>query len=79
MKPIGVVSTTALFLLLGFYIPAQAGQDQQEKPQKQEQPAKPEKQQQTKPATQPKQEPQPKPQQHAQSGIPATESPFPFV
>ena len=66
MKPIGVVSTTALFLLLGFYIPAQAGQDQQEKPQKQEQPAKPEKQQQTKPATQPKQEQQPKPEHHTQ-------------
>jgi outer membrane biosynthesis protein TonB len=66
MKPIGVVSTTALFLLLGFYIPAQADQDQQEKPQKQEQPAKPEKQQQTKPAAQPKQEQQPKPEHHTQ-------------
>jgi len=43
MKPIRVVSTTALFLLLGFSIPTEAGQDQQEKPQKQEQPVKPEK------------------------------------
>jgi outer membrane biosynthesis protein TonB len=66
MKPIGVVSTTALFLLLGFSIPTEAGQDQQEKPQKQEQPAKPEKQQQTKPAAQPKQEQQPKPEHHTQ-------------
>ena len=46
MRPIGVLGTTTMFLLLGLSFPARASQDPQEKPQKQEQPAKPEKQQQ---------------------------------
>ena len=46
MKAFGVISTTALFLLLASAVPANARQDQQEKPQKQEQPAKPPKQEQ---------------------------------
>jgi len=51
MKPIGVISSTALFLLLGITAPANAQQEKQEekaKPAKQEQQAKPEKQQQAK-------------------------------
>jgi hypothetical protein len=51
MKPIGVISSTALFLLLGTTAPANARQEKQEekaKPAKQEQQAKPEKQQQAK-------------------------------
>jgi hypothetical protein len=51
MKPIGVISSTALFLLLGITAPANARQEKQEekaKPAKQEQQAKPEKQQQAK-------------------------------
>jgi hypothetical protein len=55
MKPMGVISSTALFLLLGFSVPADARQDKQENPQKQDQPAKP-----------PKQAPQAKPQQQQQ-------------
>ena len=41
MRPIGVLGTTTMFLLLGLSFPARASQDPQEKPQKQEQPAKP--------------------------------------
>ncbi|HLW80860.1 MAG TPA: hypothetical protein VKS20_02345 [Candidatus Acidoferrales bacterium] len=53
MKRIGVISTAALFLLLGVAAPAYARQDQQQKPPKQEQRAKPAKrQQQAKPARQ---------------------------
>jgi hypothetical protein len=55
MKRIGVISTSALFLLLGIATPANARQEKQEekaKPQKREQRAKPEKQQQAKPAQQ---------------------------
>lgn len=53
MKRIGVISTAALFLLLGVAAPAYAHQDQQQKPPKQEQRAKPQKQQQqAKPARQ---------------------------
>jgi hypothetical protein len=51
MRPIGVIGTTALFLVLGFAAPANARQEKQEekdKPAKQEQQAKPEKQQQAK-------------------------------
>jgi hypothetical protein len=44
MKPIGIMSTTALFLLLGIAAPAGARQEQQDKPKNQE------KQQQDKPA-----------------------------
>jgi hypothetical protein len=55
MKPIGVLSTTILFVLFGLTVPANARQGQQEKPPKQEEPAKP-----------PKQEPQANPQQHQQ-------------
>ena len=32
MRPISVISTTALFLLVGFAAPAGASQDKQEKP-----------------------------------------------
>jgi hypothetical protein len=65
MKPIGVISATALFLFLGIIAPADARQEKPEKqeekakPPKQEQQAKPEKQQQAKA---PKQEKQVKPQ-----------------
>ena len=65
MRPIGVISTTALFLLLGLAVPAQARQEKQQenaKPQKQEQQAKPEKQQLAKP----QQQQQQKSQQQAQ-------------
>jgi len=55
MKPIGIISATALLLLLGIAAPANARQQQQEekaKPAKQEQQARPEKQQQAKPPQQ---------------------------
>jgi hypothetical protein len=55
MKVLGVISTTALFLLFGATVPAFAQeqhQEQEAKPQKQEQQAKPEKQQQAKPEKQ---------------------------
>jgi hypothetical protein len=61
MKPIGIISMTALFLLLGIAAPADARQDQQDqraKPQKQEQQAKPEKQQQAKAPQQQRQQQQ---------------------
>jgi hypothetical protein len=58
MRLIGVVGTTALFLLLGSTVLANARQDPREKPQKQEQPAKPSKQEQQ---AKPKQQ-----QQHSQ-------------
>jgi hypothetical protein len=67
MRFIGVFSTTALFLLLGFGPRATAGQDKPEdqpKPTKQEEPAKPQKQQQE--AKAPKQEPQAKPEKQQQ-------------
>ena len=41
MKPIGIISTAALFLLLGFPASATAQDDQKDKPQKQEEQAKP--------------------------------------
>ncbi len=66
MKPIGVMSTTALFLLLGIAAPANGRQEkpkEESKPQKQEQPAKPEKQQQAKA---PRQEQQAKPEKQQQ-------------
>jgi hypothetical protein len=63
MKSIGIISTTAIALLLGFGAPAFARQDQQEKPKQEEHPARPEQKPQEKPANQPKQEPQPRQQQ----------------
>jgi hypothetical protein len=69
MKPIGVMSAAALFLLLGIAAPANGRQEkpkEEAKPQKQEQQAKPEKQQPQ--AKAPKQEQQakaPKQQQQA--------------
>lgn len=63
MKTIGVVSTTALFLLLGITAPADARQEKQEEkaqPPRQEQQAKPERQQQ---AQAPKQQQQRQQQQ----------------
>jgi hypothetical protein len=51
MKPIGMISSTALFLLLGIAAPGDARQEKQEEkaqPAKQERQAKPEKQQQDK-------------------------------
>jgi len=54
MKPIGIISTTALFLMLGIAAPVDAWQDKPDKqeekgkPAKQEQRAKPERQQQAK-------------------------------
>ncbi|MGB2663567.1 MAG: hypothetical protein WAK48_06170 [Candidatus Acidiferrum sp.] len=70
-KSIAVLSTTALFLLLGLTVPSYGRQDKPEKQEdkpsapKQEQPAKPEKQQQE--AKAPKQEPQQKQQEQAKS------------
>jgi hypothetical protein len=75
MKVVGVISTTAMFLLLGAAIPAfaqeehheesakPAAKQEQAKPQKQEQQAKPAKQEQAKPE---KQQQQAKPQKQEQ-------------
>jgi len=75
MKVLGVISTTAMFLLLGATIPAfaqeehheesakPAAKQEQAKPQKQEQQAKPAKQEQAKPE---KQQQQAKPQKQEQ-------------
>ncbi len=74
MKSVGVLSSFALFLLLGFSPMADARQEKQEdkpNPQKQEQPAKPEKQQQE--AKAPKQEPQAKPEKQQQAKAPKRE------
>ena len=67
MKPIGIMSTAALFLLLGIAAPANGRQEkpkEEAKPQKQEQQAKPEKQQPQ--AKAPKQEQQAKPEKQQQ-------------
>ena len=78
-KSIGVLSITALFLLLGLTIPSYGRQDKPEKQEdkpsapKQEQPAKPEKQQQE--AKAPKQEPQAKPEKQQQAKAPKQEQP----
>ena len=77
MKPIGVMSTAALFLLLGIAAPANGRQEKPKeeaaKPQKQEQQSKPEKQQpqakapkQEQQAKAPKQEQQAKPEKQQQ-------------
>ncbi len=58
MREIGVLSTTALILVMGLAIPATARQDPQENPQKQEEPAKSEKQQPAKPQQQQQHAPQ---------------------
>jgi len=66
MRATRAISTTAVFLLLGFTVPAYAGQEKQEEkaqPPKQEQQAKPEKQQQAKPEQQQHAQQQAKPQQ----------------
>lgn len=81
MKSIRVLSTTAMFLILGFAVPAKAGQESQEKekPPKQEEKAKaPERQQQPKPVKQeraqaPKQEQQAKPQEQQKTQSPKQE------
>ena len=76
MKPIGIVSTTALFLFFGVAAPMDARQEKPEKqeekakPTKQEQHAKPEKQQQVKA---PKQEQQAKPEHQQQAKAPKQE------
>ncbi len=73
MKQIGIISATAFFLLFGIAAPADARQDQQDKPQKQEEKAKPErKEQQAKPEKQqqakaPRQEQQAKPEKQQQA------------
>jgi hypothetical protein len=72
MKSIGILSTTALFLLLGFTPMANARQEKQEEkasPPKQEQ-ARPEKQQEAKA---PKQEQQAKPEKQQQAKAPKQE------
>ena len=75
MKPIGVMSTAALFLLLGIAAPANGRQEKPEEkapPPKQQQQAKPEKQQPQ--AKAPKQEQQAKaPQQEQQAKAPKQE------
>jgi hypothetical protein len=63
MKPIGLISTTVLLLILGSAVPAYARQEDA-KPPKQEQQAKPEKQQEAKPA---RQEQQAKPEKQQQA------------
>jgi hypothetical protein len=76
LKPIGRISTTALFLLFGVATPMDARQEKPEKqeekakPAKQEQQAKPEKQQQAKA---PKQEQQAKPEHQQQAKAPKQE------
>jgi hypothetical protein len=81
VKSIRVIGTTAVFLLLGFAIPAHARQDQKEKETppkqqektaapKQEQQAKPQEQQQAKPA---KQQQQAKPVKQQEAKAPAKE------
>jgi hypothetical protein len=71
MRSIGVMSTTALFLLLGYSAAVDARQEkQEEKAPKQEQQAKPEKQQQAKA---PKQEQQAKPEKQQQAKAPKQE------
>ena len=69
MKPVSLISTGVLFLLLGTVAPTYAQQEQHEqeaKPEKQEQQARPEKQQQAKPAKQ-EQQPQAKPEKQQQA------------
>jgi hypothetical protein len=63
MKPIGIISTAALLLLLGFPATANAQQDDHKDKPAQEQQAKPEQQQHT-------QEAKPAPQQHAEQQTP---------
>jgi hypothetical protein len=61
MKRIGIIGTTALFVLIGITLPASARQEKQDakaQPAKQEQQAKPEKQQQEKAPQQPHQQQQ---------------------
>jgi hypothetical protein len=76
MKPIGIISTSALFLLFGVAAPVDA---RQEKPEKQEEKAKPAKQeQQAKPQHQqeakaPKQEQQAKPEKQQRANAPKQE------
>jgi len=67
MKPIGVISTTALFLVLGIATPAEA---RQEKPENQEEKAKPEKQEQAKA---PKQEQEARPEKQQEAKAPKQE------
>src|SRR5208282_994471 len=71
MKPMGIISTTALLLLLGMIAPVDARQEkpeEKERPAKQEQPARPEKKEETKA---PKQQPaRPEKQQQAQAPKP---------
>lgn len=81
MKSIRVIGTTAVFLLLGFAVPAHARQEQKEKetpPKQQEKTAAPKQEQQAKPQQQkpakqqeqaraPKQEQQAKPQEQQQA------------
>ena len=73
MKTMRAISTTAIILLLGFTVPAYAGQEKQDEkaqPPKQEPQAKPEKQEQAKA---PKQEPQAKPEKQEQAQAPKQE------
>lgn len=84
MKPIGIISATALLLLVGVAAPMDARQEKPEKqeektkPAKQEQQAKPQHQQQAKPEKQqqakaPKQEQQAKPEHQQQAKVPKQE------
>ncbi len=69
MKPIGIISTTALFLVLGIAASADARQEKQEEkaqPAKQEQQARPEKQQKDKAPQQQRQQQQARGQQDQQ-------------
>ena len=80
MKPVGLIGTGILLLLLGAVIPTYALQEHEQdaKPAKQEQQAKPEKRQEAKPAKQqeakaPKQEQQPKAQKQQEAKAPKQE------
>jgi hypothetical protein len=66
MRPNGVLSAAAVFLLLGLTGPASARQNPEEKPQKQEQPTKPPKQEQQTKTQQKQQQQQAKSQQDQQ-------------
>ena len=69
MKAVGIISTGALFLLLGTLAPAYAQQEEKATPPKQEEKAKPAKQEEK--ATPPKQEEKAKPEKQEERAQPA--------
>ena len=74
MRSIGIISTAALFLVLGFSVPAKGWQEkQEEKAPREEQQAKPEKQEQAK-APKPAQQAKPEKQEQAKAPKPAQQA-----